>query len=42
MGNGGYINPIYTSSSYHFWIRRNLIVMNSGKLKFKPIFITNN
>jgi len=32
MANGGYITPLYTNSSYQYWIRRNLIVMNNGNL----------
>ena len=30
MANGGYISPLYTITSYQYWIRRNLIVMNNG------------
>jgi hypothetical protein len=29
--NGAAIKPIYTLSSYHYWIKRNFHLFNNGK-----------
>ena len=30
MTNGANIKPVYTFSSYNYWIKRNLIMINDG------------
>ena len=34
LANGGQITPIYSLTSSHFWIKRNLIPISDGKFFF--------